>query len=108
MEDLEGVRVDDVQRLKEMGIDGREVAMKGAKAFLKQVFVDRFFHADPHPGNFSVLPDGRLALVDFGMVGRLDSELMEEIANVLLAGLLGLWLIVGIVRSGRLSLRLKV
>ena len=85
MEDLEGVRVDDVQRLKEMGIDGREVALKGAKAFLKQVFVDRFFHADPHPGNFSVLTDGRLALVDFGMVGRLDSELLEEIANVLLA-----------------------
>jgi ubiquinone biosynthesis protein len=68
-----------------MGIDGREVALKGAKAFLKQVFVDRFFHADPHPGNFSVLTDGRLALVDFGMVGRLDSELLEEIANVLLA-----------------------
>jgi ubiquinone biosynthesis protein len=85
MEDLEGLRVDDAPRLKEMGIDGREIALKGAGAFLKQVFVDRFFHADPHPGNFSVLPDGRLALVDFGMVGRLDSELMEEIANVLIA-----------------------
>ncbi len=85
MEDLEGVRIDDADRLKEMGIDGKEIALKGAKIFLKQVFIDRFFHADPHPGNFSVLPDGRIALVDFGMVGRLDGDLLEELANVLLA-----------------------
>ena len=85
MDDLEGIRVDDATRLKEAGIDLKETALKGAKAFLKQVFVDRFFHADPHPGNFSILPDGRLVLIDFGMVGRLDSDLLEETANVLLA-----------------------
>jgi ubiquinone biosynthesis protein len=85
MEDLEGIRVDDTTKLKEAGIDLKETALKGAKAFLKQVFVDRFFHADPHPGNFSILPDGRLALVDFGIVGRLDSDLLEETASVLLA-----------------------
>ncbi|MEJ2744083.1 MAG: AarF/UbiB family protein [bacterium] len=85
MDDLEGIRVDDTQRLEEAGINFKETALKGAKAFLKQVFVDRFFHADPHPGNFSILPDGRLVLVDFGMVGRLDSDLLEETANVLLA-----------------------
>jgi ubiquinone biosynthesis protein len=85
MEDLEGIRVDDVTRLEELGIDTRAVAMAGAKAFLKQVFVDKFFHADPHPGNFSILPDGRLAIVDFGMVGRLDSDLLEKLGSVVLA-----------------------
>lgn len=85
MEDVEGTRADDTARLDALGIDRAEVALKGARAFLKQVFEDRFFHADPHPGNFSVLPDGRIALVDFGMVGRLDPELLEELAHVVLA-----------------------
>lgn len=85
MEDIEGVRVDDEKGLEAMGVDRRGVAMKGARAFLRQVFEFRFFHADPHPGNFSVLPDGRIALVDFGMVGRLDGELLEELAHVVLA-----------------------
>ncbi|HOE27736.1 MAG: AarF/ABC1/UbiB kinase family protein [Candidatus Aureabacteria bacterium] len=85
MEDVEGVRVDDSARLDALGIDHKEIALKGARAFLKQVFEDRFFHADPHPGNFSVLPDGRLALVDFGMAGRLDGDLLEELAQVVLA-----------------------
>ncbi len=85
MEDVEGVRVDDSARLDALGIDRREIAQKGARAFLKQVFEDRFFHADPHPGNFSVLPDGRIALVDFGMAGRLDGDLLEELAHVVLA-----------------------
>lgn len=85
MEDVTGIRVDDLARLAAMGIDRKEIALKGARAFLKQVFIDRFFHADPHPGNFSVLPDGRLAIVDFGMVGRIDSEHLDELASVLLA-----------------------
>jgi ubiquinone biosynthesis protein len=85
MEDVEGVKVDDIERLRAIGIDLEEVARRGARAFLKQVFVDRFFHADPHPGNFSILPDGRLALVDYGIVGRLDSDLLEELSRLLLA-----------------------
>ncbi|MCX6355796.1 MAG: AarF/UbiB family protein [Candidatus Aureabacteria bacterium] len=85
MEDIEGIRVDDHDRLQEMDIDVKKVALNGARAFLKQVFVDKFFHADPHPGNFSVLPDGRIALIDFGMVGRLSSEHLEELAGMLLA-----------------------
>lgn len=85
MDDLECIRVDDARRLSEAGIDLEATALKGAKAFLKQVFVDRFFHADPHPGNFGILPDGRIVLVDFGMVGRLDGDLLEETAGVLLA-----------------------
>jgi ubiquinone biosynthesis protein len=85
MEDLQGIRVDDEKRLNETGIDKKDVALRGARAFLRQVFIDRFFHADPHPGNFSVLPDGRIVLVDFGMVGRLGEDTAEELANIVLA-----------------------
>ncbi|MDD5557010.1 MAG: AarF/UbiB family protein [bacterium] len=84
-EDLRGMRVDDLAAIEAAGIDPREVAAAGARAFLRQVFVDRFFHADPHPGNLSVLPDGCIALVDFGMVGRLDGDLLEHLARVVLA-----------------------
>jgi hypothetical protein len=49
------------------------------------VFRDAFYHADPHPGNFIVLEDGVLGIIDCGMVGRLDSEMRDEIETLLLA-----------------------
>jgi ubiquinone biosynthesis protein len=52
---------------------------------LKMVFEDGFFHADPHPGNLFVEPDGRIALMDFGMVGTLDEATREQLTGVLLA-----------------------
>ncbi|HNW91623.1 MAG TPA: AarF/ABC1/UbiB kinase family protein [bacterium] len=58
----------------------RRLAAIGLTAFLKQLFVHGYFHADPHPGNMRVLPDGRLALVDFGMVGRVLPELKFKLA----------------------------
>jgi ubiquinone biosynthesis protein len=68
-----------------MGFDRRELSNKGAAAFFQMVFKDGFFHADPHPGNIFVLRDGRLALVDFGIVGRVTEENMEYFANSFLA-----------------------
>lgn len=53
--------------------------------YLDMVFRDRFFHADPHPGNIWVLKTGKLGLLDFGMTGRLDSEMREELEGMLLA-----------------------
>jgi ubiquinone biosynthesis protein len=61
------------------GVDRSRVARAGAEALLAQVFEAGFFHADPHPGNFLVLPDGRLAILDFGMVGNLDDELKQQL-----------------------------
>jgi ubiquinone biosynthesis protein len=85
LEKLEGVRIDDFEALTRMGYDCRELSKKGAAAFFQMVFQDGFFHADPHPGNIFVLKDGRLALVDFGIVGRVTEENMEYFANSFLA-----------------------
>jgi len=85
LERVDGIRINDFQRLDEAGFDRREIAHKGAAAFFKMVLQDGFFHADPHPGNIFVLPDGRLGLVDFGIMGRVTEENMEYFANVFVA-----------------------
>jgi ubiquinone biosynthesis protein len=85
LERIEGIRINDFQRLDEAGFDRREIALKGAAAFFKMVLQDGLFHADPHPGNIFVLPDGRLGLVDFGIMGRVTEENMELFANIFVA-----------------------
>ncbi|MBI4653705.1 MAG: AarF/ABC1/UbiB kinase family protein [Nitrospirae bacterium] len=85
MERLEGVRIDDIEGVELLGVDSHEIAKMGVEAYFKMMFEDGFFHADPHPGNIFVMPDGRLGLMDFGIVGWLTPELTENIANVLLA-----------------------
>ncbi|MBD2041692.1 ABC1 kinase family protein [Microcoleus sp. FACHB-672] len=55
------------------------------RAFFQQIYIDGFFHADPHPGNLFYLRDGRLALLDFGMMGRLDPRTQQVLTEMLLA-----------------------
>ncbi|WP_455133716.1 ABC1 kinase family protein [Microbacterium aurum] len=69
LERMSGVRIDDLEGLDAAGIDRVALARLGADIVLTMVFDNRFFHADPHPGNMFVQPDGALALIDFGMVG---------------------------------------
>jgi ubiquinone biosynthesis protein len=85
MERLDGVRIDDIEGIKRLGIDRREIALKGVDAYFKMFLEDGFFHADPHPGNIFVMPDGRIGLVDFGIVGWLTPDIMESIATALIA-----------------------
>jgi ubiquinone biosynthesis protein len=85
LERIEGIRINDFQRLDEAGFDRRDIALKGAAAFFKMVLRDGLFHADPHSGNIFVLPDGRLGLVDFGIMGRVTEENMELFANIFVA-----------------------
>lgn len=82
---LEGIPIDEVQRLEENGYSPREIARLLVDAYLLQVFEHGLFHADPHPGNILVLEGGRLALLDFGIVGRIRPEMMEINAAVFLA-----------------------
>jgi ubiquinone biosynthesis protein len=85
LERVRGLRVDDAAGLAAAGIDRRALAERVARVVLKMVFEDGFFHADPHPGNFVVESDGRLALIDFGIVGALDERTQEQLGRLDLA-----------------------
>ncbi len=84
MEHIEGMKMDRVDEIRAAGIDPKEIAMIGLRAFSRQLMVYGFFHADPHPGNTIVMYDGRVSLVDFGITGYLDEETMRQIANLFL------------------------
>jgi ubiquinone biosynthesis protein len=74
MERVHGIPVNATARLREAGIDIPKLARDGVEIFFTQVFRDGFFHADMHPGNIFVAPDGRYCGVDFGIMGTLSEE----------------------------------
>lgn len=82
---LNGVKYTDVETLHQWGVSGRQVALTLSDAIFQQVFLDGVFHADPHPGNIYVLPDGRVALLDFGMVGHLAAPTRRIWVEMILA-----------------------
>ena len=84
MEHIEGIKMDQVEEIRAAGIDPKEVALIGLRSFSRQLMLYGFFHADPHPGNTLVMYDGRVSLVDFGITGYLDEEMMRQIANLFL------------------------
>lgn len=88
-ERIRGISAGDIAGLKAASIDLDAVMAKAARAFFNQVFRDGFFHADMHPGNLFVLPDGRLAPVDFGIMGRIDHENQLILAQILWSFLQG-------------------
>jgi len=85
MERIEGVRIDDIENIERLGHDRKKLAKIGIDAYFKMFLEDGFFHADPHPGNIFVMPDGKIGLVDFGIVGWLTPDIMESIATALIA-----------------------
>lgn len=80
MELINGVKLDDEKALQKARIDKQVLAQNGVNALLRQVFVDGFFHADPHPGNYFALPNNVFAFIDYGMVGRLSVTDRRELA----------------------------
>ena len=87
-EHIEGIRGNDLAAIDTAGLDRKVLAARGVDAVLKMILMDGVFHADPHPGNVMYLPDNRIALIDFGMVGRLSPARRRQIID-LLAGLAG-------------------
>jgi predicted unusual protein kinase regulating ubiquinone biosynthesis (AarF/ABC1/UbiB family) len=85
MEYVSGRKLSDLSPLTRMEMDGAELAQQLFEAYLQQILVDGFFHADPHPGNLYVTPDHRIALLDLGMVGRTTPRLQEKLLALLLA-----------------------
>ncbi|MCX7794628.1 MAG: AarF/ABC1/UbiB kinase family protein [Thermodesulfovibrionales bacterium] len=85
MERIHGIRIDRISEIEKMGFDRTHIAKIGLEAYLKMIFEDGYFHADPHPGNIFIMPDGRIGLVDFGIVGYLTPELMENLAQAFIS-----------------------
>jgi predicted unusual protein kinase regulating ubiquinone biosynthesis (AarF/ABC1/UbiB family) len=78
-----GVKVGDVAALAAQGVDRRALARQIVQVFCQQIFVDGVYHADPHPGNMLVGPEGELVLLDFGAVGELSTQMREGIPEFL-------------------------
>ena len=82
---VHGRQLEKVSRAELNGLDSRTIAKDLLSAYLKQIVIDGAFHCDPHPGNIFLADDGRLALMDFGMVGRFDSGQKDNVILLLLA-----------------------
>lgn len=85
LERIRGIKINDLKSLDEQGTDRPWLADYATKVVLKMVCEDGFFHADPHPGNFFIEPNGTIGLIDFGMVGILDERTQELLAELLIA-----------------------
>lgn len=85
MEEVRGVKINSMAELDAAGLDRRRIAENSVRIMLTEVFNHGFFHADPHPGNFFVLPGEAIGLIDFGMVGRLDESLRASLLRLTLA-----------------------
>ena len=86
MEYVPGTKITALSRAVLLEIDGARLVDDLYAAYLKQVLVDGFFHADPHPGNILLTEDGRLALLDLGMVARVTPRVQDALLQVLLGG----------------------
>lgn len=80
---IDGISGRDFPAMEAAGLDRHLIAQRGTRAILKMILEHGFFHADPHPGNVKYLADNQIALLDFGMVGRLSDDRRHEVAELL-------------------------
>ncbi len=85
MEFVEGLRIDQLDQALNLPKTGPDLAADGAKIFMKQAFEFGVFHGDPHPGNIRVRQDGTVCLIDYGMVGMLDTKIREQLVDLFVA-----------------------
>jgi ubiquinone biosynthesis protein len=85
MDYIKGKKITALTPLARLEIDGTHLAEQLFRAYLKQILVDGFFHADPHPGNVFLTDEGRIAMIDLGMVARITPSLQEKLLQLLLA-----------------------
>jgi len=84
MEEIRGIKLNELEEKTE-GLDRSFLASLGARSLLKQILLDGFFHADPHPGNIFIVDQDRLAYIDFGMMGQLTREDQDRLTVLFLA-----------------------
>ena len=84
MELIDGIELPDLYDNEIEGINNKEIAQYGCQSYLKQVLIDGFFHADPHPGNLFVTRDNRLCYIDFGMMGVVNDTFRSNFSQLIL------------------------
>lgn len=84
---IDGIRINDIERLRSEGYDLDEIAKNSVNIFLKQVLVHGFFHGDLHPGNILILKGNKIGLIDFGVVGRINKKTMESVATIFISSM---------------------
>ena len=84
MELIKGIELTDLIKGDYPEINKKKIANYGLKSYFKQIMIDGFFHADPHPGNLIVTEDHKLCYIDEGMMGILDEEFKENLAELIL------------------------
>lgn len=85
MEFVEGLRLNQFEELDKQGYDHKQLAEQLVKALFRQILIEGFFHADPHPGNIFLLKGGVISFIDFGMVGRLTLDMKQNFASLIIA-----------------------
>ena len=85
IEFAQGCKITDKEQLEAWGLDARKIAERGMDIYLTQIFEFGYFHADPHPGNIIIQEDGRICLIDFGMVGKLMQRDKLSFAQVFIS-----------------------
>jgi predicted unusual protein kinase regulating ubiquinone biosynthesis (AarF/ABC1/UbiB family) len=85
MDYVHGTKVTELSPLTRIDLDSRALAETLVRAYLKQIIIDGVFHADPHPGNVFITDDGRIALIDLGMIGRIGTAMQDRLLKLLLA-----------------------
>lgn len=82
LERISGIKINNIAAIDAAGYDRKKLASNAADFILKEVLVDGFFHADPHPGNLLIIPGEIIGVLDFGTVGRLDNRDRVDLARL--------------------------
>ncbi|KMY49139.1 ABC1 kinase family protein [Peribacillus loiseleuriae] len=85
MEYIKGTKISQLQEMDHLGYDRKVIAERVTNSMLHQILIEGFFHGDPHPGNMMVLPDEVVVFMDFGMVGRLTSDMKYQLASLVIS-----------------------
>jgi ubiquinone biosynthesis protein len=85
MERIRGIKISDLEALDAAGYDRHRISVRAAQMVVKEVLEDGFFHADPHPGNFVIMPGEVIGAMDFGMVGHLSYRVRRDLMRLFVA-----------------------
>ncbi len=82
-QELKGIKVNNIREIENKDIDKQKLANIGCNMFLEQIFIHGYFHGDPHPGNILIIDKDKIGLIDFGLVGYLDNNVMTFLKDLL-------------------------